>query len=275
MSFEDELTAFRTYAAEFPNNCVLLVDTYDVEQGIKNAITVGLEMRERGQHLAAIRIDSGDLNWLSQRARKLLDAAGLNDCGIVLSNDLDEYSIKSIRIEGGTFTSLGVGTKLATAFDQPALGGVFKLAATKPAGTDKWHDLMKISESSQKMTIPGVLGVRRYINESGKLAGDMIYNKNIDISPSEIIVDPMDNLRKKTLKGNKYVELLHPLVQDGRVVRSDKELSAQYAQSRAYEALEQLDDTQKRTLNPHTYPVGLETNLNDSRNNMVKELRGY
>ena len=119
MSFPDELTAFREYARVMPKNCVLLVDTYDVEQGIKNAITVGLEMRERGERLSGIRIDSGDLSWLARMARAMLDEAGLTDCGIVLSNDLDEFTIQSIRDEGAQVTSWGVGTKLACAYDQP------------------------------------------------------------------------------------------------------------------------------------------------------------
>lgn len=136
MAFDDELEAFRAYAKEFPNNCVLLVDTYDIEQGIKNAITVAKEMHERGQQLLAIRIDSGDLTWLSNMARKMLDKADLPGVGIILSNDLDEYSIKSIKSEGAVFTGLGVGTKLATAYDQPALGGVYKLSATKKSQED-------------------------------------------------------------------------------------------------------------------------------------------
>lgn len=131
MAFDSEIDAFRAYAKEFPNNCTLLVDTYDVETGIDNAIIVGKEMKDRGQKLSAIRIDSGDLTWLSRIARKKLDDAGLNECGIILSNDLDEYSIKSILEEGGSFSGLGVGTKLATAYDQPSLGGVYKLSATK------------------------------------------------------------------------------------------------------------------------------------------------
>ena len=131
MSFDDELTAFREYARIFPNNCILLVDTYDVEQGIRNAITVGLEMRERGERLAGIRIDSGDLSWLSKMARRMLDEAGLTDCGIVLSNDLDEYTIQSMLEEGADVMSFGVGTKLASAYDQPTLGGVYKLAAVR------------------------------------------------------------------------------------------------------------------------------------------------
>lgn len=156
MSFPDELTAFRAYAQSFPTNCVLLVDTYDVEQGVRNAITVGLEMRERGERLTGIRIDSGDLAWLAKMARRMLDEAGLDDCGIVLSNDLDEHTIKSIRDEGAQVMSWGVGTKLACAYDQPTLGGVYKLSATRAAGEERWRDHVKITESTQKLTTPGM-----------------------------------------------------------------------------------------------------------------------
>ena len=159
MSFDDELTAFREYARIFPNNCILLVDTYDVERGIRNAITGGLEMRERGERLAGIRIDSGDLAWLAKMARRMLDQAGLSDCGIVLSNDLDEFTIQSIRDEGAQVTSWGVGTKLACAYDQPTLGGVYKLSATREPGEREWTDRLKISESVGKLTTPGVLDV--------------------------------------------------------------------------------------------------------------------
>lgn len=272
MTFDNELDAFRAYAKEFPNNCILLVDTYDIEQGIKNAIIVGKEMQARGEHLAGIRIDSGDLTWISKTARKMLDEAGLDDCGIVLSNDLDEYSIKSIQSEGGTFTSLGVGTKLATAYDQPALGGVYKLSATKKQKDNKWQMHMKVSESSSKMTIPGVLSVRRYYNEDGKLAGDMIYDVFEGIDNSELIVDPMDNLRRKKLKGYKHHELLSPLFKEGVCVSVHS--TAQQAQERAKDGLSYLDETQKRTLNPHTYPVGIENSLNNIRNKMVAQLRG-
>ena len=140
MSFPDELAAFRAYARAFPNNCVLLVDTYDVEQGIRNAIEVGLEMRARGERLAGIRIDSGDLAWLAKTARRMLDEAGLADCGIVLSNDLDEHTIQSIRDEGAKVDSWGVGTKLACAYDQPTLGGVYKLSATRGPADAAWTD---------------------------------------------------------------------------------------------------------------------------------------
>ena len=274
MSFPDELTAFRAYAQEFPHNCVLLVDTYNVEQGIRNAITVGLEMRARGQRLAGIRIDSGDLAWLAKMARRMLDEAGLDDCGIVLSNDLDEYTIQSILDEGAPVTSWGVGTKLACAFDQPTLGGVYKLSATRAPGQDAWTDRLKISESAAKLTVPGVLDVRRYYNEDGRIAGDMVFDVNTGVSGREVIVDPLDSLRQKNLSGKRFETLLAPLARGGRVVLDAQHRDAMEAQRRCREGLACLDESQKRMLNPHTYPVGLEYGLCERRRALVGKLRG-
>ena len=274
MSFPDELSAFRAYAKAFPTNCVLLVDTYDVAQGIKNAITVGLEMRERGEKLTGIRIDSGDLSWLAKMARTMLDEAGLTDCGIVLSNDLDEYTIRSIRDEGAQVMSWGVGTKLATAYDQPSLGGVYKLSATRENGESAWIDHVKISESSAKLTTPGVLNVRRYYFEDGHIAGDMVFDTNAAVNEGEVIVDPMDGLRRKDLSGKTWRELLIPLARAGKTVLSDEFRSAKAAQARTKQGLATLDESQKRTLNPHTYPVGLDKDLFDRRRDLVAQLRG-
>ena len=274
MSFPDELSAFRAYAKAFPTNCVLLVDTYDVAQGIKNAITVGLEMRERGEKLTGIRIDSGDLSWLAKMARTMLDEAGLTDCGIVLSNDLDEYTIRSIRDEGAQVMSWGVGTKLATAYDQPSLGGVYKLSATRENGESAWIDHVKISESSAKLTTPGVLNVRRYYFEDGRIAGDMVFDTNAAVNEGEVIVDPMDGLRRKDLSGKTWRELLIPLARVGKTVLSDEFRSAKAAQARTKQGLATLDESQKRTLNPHTYPVGLDKDLFDRRRDLVAQLRG-
>lgn len=274
MSFPDELTAFRAYAEAFPTNCVLLVDTYDVVQGVKNAITVGLEMRQRGQKLTGIRIDSGDLSWLAKMARAMLDEAGLTDCGIVLSNDLDEYTIHSIREEGAQVMSWGVGTKLATAYEQPSLGGVYKLSATKPAGSEEWIDHVKISESSAKLTTPGVLNVRRYYFEDGHIAGDMVFDTNASVNEGEIIIDPMDGLRRKNLSGKQYREFLVPLARNGKTVLADEHRDAMAARQRAQEGLATLDESQKRTLNPHTYPVGLDKDLFERRRDLVARLRG-
>lgn len=273
MAFPNELTAFRAYAEAFPNNCVLLVDSYDVEQGLRNAITVGLEMKERGQKLAGIRIDSGDLAWLAKMARRMLDEAGLTETGIVLSNDLDEYTIESILGEGAPVDSWGVGTKLATAYDQPTLGGVYKLSATRMRGEEQWTDRLKISETAAKLTTPGILDVRRYYNDDGTIAGDMVFDREGALDERQIIVDPLDSLRQKHLSGKRFSTLLKPLARDGRVVLDGTERSALAARDRAREGLKTLDESQKRMLNPHTYPVGLEYSLHERRRRLVASLR--
>lgn len=275
MSFSSELEAFRAYAKAMPENCVLLVDTYDVKQGIENAVTVGLEMRERGDRLAGIRIDSGDLAWLSKMARARLDEAGLSDCGIVLSNDLDEYTIQSLRDQGASVTSYGVGTKLATAYDQPTLGGVYKLSATKNAGEAVWRDRIKITEQAAKLTVPGVLDVRRYYHEDGRLAGDMVFDANHGVSERELIVDPSDSLRRKVLSGKRFGTLLAPLARSGKAVLEAGDRDAMSARERAFAQVATLDESQKRMLNPHSYPVGLECGLFERRNNLVVQLRGF
>ncbi|MDR0514778.1 MAG: nicotinate phosphoribosyltransferase [Coriobacteriaceae bacterium] len=274
MSFEDELEAFRAYARAMPDNCVLLVDTYDVRQGIAHAITVGLEMKGRGQCLRGIRIDSGDLAWLSKMARAMLDEAGLADCGIVLSNDLDEYTIQSLRDQGACATSYGVGTKLACAYDQPSLGGVYKLSAIKQAGSTKWEDRLKISEQASKLTLPGVLDIRRYYQESGTVAGDMVFDTCTTVDPTEVIIDPADSLRRKSLHGKRFETLLKPLARSGMTVLDAANRCALSAQARGIEQLDTLDETQKRMVNPHTYPVGLESGLFERRNRLVAQLRG-
>ena len=275
MAFPSELEAFRAYAQAMPNNCVLLVDTYDVRRGIENAITVGLEMRQRGQRLAGVRIDSGDLAWLSKMARQMLDDAGLTDCGIVLSNDLDEFTIQSLREQGACASSYGVGTKLACAFDQPALGMVYKLTALRDAESETWRDCVKITEQTVKTTVPGVLGLRRYYHGDGRIAGDMVYDTTRGVSERELIIDPADVLRRKTLSGKRYEDLLIPLAREGQVVLGSEDRDALAAQKRAREGLSLLDESQKRMLNPHSYPVGLESTLFERRADLLVHMRGY
>lgn len=273
MSFDSELEAFREYARISPNNCTLLVDTYDVKRGIDNAIIVGLEMKERGERLRGIRIDSGDLAWLACYAREKLDAAGLTDCGIVLSNDLDEYTIDSILKQGAQVASWGVGTKLVTAYDQPSLGGVYKLSASRKVGEVRWIDRLKVSEQSAKLTLPGVLDVRRYFFEDGHLAGDMVFDVNAEVNEAGTIVDPIDIMRTKELSGLRYETLLRPLARDGVSVLSEEERSALAAQERTKAGIGQLDESQKRLLRPHLYPVGLEEGLWHRRADLVAKLR--
>ncbi|MGN0261528.1 MAG: nicotinate phosphoribosyltransferase [Eggerthellaceae bacterium] len=273
MAFESELEAFRAYAQAFPNNCILLIDTYDVRQGLENAITVGLEMKQRGERLIGVRIDSGDLSWLAKMCRERLDEAGLTDCGVVLSNDLDEYTISSIRQEGAQVMSWGVGTKLATAYDQPTLGGVYKLSATREGEGAPWVDRIKIAENSSKLTFPGVLGIRRYYHEDGFIAGDMVYDVNAPINGEERIVDPMDQLRQKVLSGKRFEELLHPLARNGKSVLEPCYRDALAAAERVRQGLENVHETQKRMLNPHSYPVGLECGLAHRRLDLVASRR--
>ena len=272
MSFDDELEAFRAYARTSPNNCTLLVDTYDVKRGVQNAITVGLEMRARGERLRAIRIDSGDLAWLAQYARKELDAAGLQDCGIVLSNDLDEYTINSIREQGAQVASWGVGTKLVTAYDQPSLGGVYKLSASRVAGEECWQDRLKVSEQSIKLTTPGVLDVRRYYFDDGHLAGDMVFDVNHPVNDAGVIVDPADMMHRKALDGLRFQTLLRPLARDGVSVLTKEERGVMEARERTMAGLAQLDESQKRLLRPHLYPVGLEEGLWQRRAQLAVDL---
>jgi nicotinate phosphoribosyltransferase len=272
MAFPSEVEAFRAFAASSPKNCVFLLDTYDVHQGIKNAITVAKEMEERGERLAAIRIDSGDLAWQAKMARKMLDEGGLPNTGIVLSNDLDEYTVKSIRDAGAPVTSWGIGTKLATAYDQPALGGVYKLSAKQDAD-GQWQDCIKVTGNLNKLTTPGVLDVRRYFHPNGKIAGDMVFDVNRGVT-SETIIDPADELRRKDLAGKEYIVLLEPLARDGEVVLAPESRSAMAARTRCAEQLELLDESQKRILNPHSYPVGLEKSLFKRRRDLVAHLRG-
>src|SRR5581483_3124925 len=155
MSFDSELEAFQKYAEAMPNNCIFLVDTYDTLGGVEKAVEVGKWLRERGHELLGIRLDSGDLAYLSIEARKILDAAGFPNAVIIGSNDLDENIIASLKEQGATINVWGVGTKLVTAYDQPAMGGVYKLAAVRTAG-GRWEYKVKLSEQTAKVSIPGI-----------------------------------------------------------------------------------------------------------------------
>ena len=274
MAFDSELEAFRAYVKAFPHNAILLIDTYEVFQGLENAITVGLEMKERGEVLMGVRIDSGDLAWLSKKVRARLDEVGLFDTGIIVSNDLDEYTIKSIRDQGAPITGWGVGTKLACAYDQPSLGGVYKLSAIRNKGEKQWSDRLKISEQAIKLSFPGVLDIRRYRNEDNTFAADMVFDIYSEINEDEIMVDPMDSLRQKKLKGQEYECLLQPFMREGNLVLSEAQRNVKDAQKRVVSQLDCLDETRKRMLNPHSYPVGLERSLFNRRHEMLAQLRG-
>ena len=271
MAFPSELEAFRAFAKSSPKNCVLLVDTYDVKKGIQNAITVAKEMEAKGERLAAIRIDSGDLAKLSKLARKEFDEAGLPYVKISVSNDLDEYTIQSLFAQGAPLDSFGVGTKLATCDPQPSLGGVYKLSATKAKGADKWTPVIKLSEMSYKRTIPGIQHILRFTDAEGVPVGDMIVDDSVARDTTSTIVDIMDPDYTYDVSSYESHELLVQLVEDGR--RFGEQQTLEQSKHRCREALMHLDPAVKRFLNPQFYPVGMEPGLAKLRSDLAREER--
>jgi nicotinate phosphoribosyltransferase len=270
MAFDDEPAAFEAYASAQPNNALFLVDTYDTLDGVRNAIDAGRRLRERGFPLLGIRLDSGDLAWLSIEARRLLDEAGFPDAKIVASNDLDEEIIESLISQGARIDIWGVGTKLATAYEQPALGGVYKLGAIRDQG-DSWTRRIKVSEQSVKTTIPGILQVRRFVQD-GEACGDMIFD-TLDASPPGVtIVDPGDPTRSKTFRGCTTVDLLVPVFRQGRLVYESPKLEA--IRANTARELATLSAERKRLANPHRYPVGLSEALHRQRTEMILKVKG-
>jgi len=274
MAFDDELAAFQAYAEALPNNCTFVIDTYDTLEGARHAVEVARWLRERGHEMIGVRIDSGDLAWLSKRVRAILDEGGFSEARIVASNELDEHLIVSLKDQGAAIDLWGVGTKLATSWDQPALGGVYKLSAVRRPG-EAWTPRVKVSEQTAKVTTPGVLGVRRFRRPDGSLAGDMVYDVNSPPADSEpLMVDPTDPTRRKTFSADQVAEeLLVPVFRDGVCVYAQPPISE--VRARAIASVGSLDPSITRFLNPHTYPVGLEKSLNELRTSLVLEARGF
>jgi len=268
MSFDHELEAFRSYAAAMPNNCVFLVDTYDTLEGVRHAITIGQELRQRGHEMIGIRLDSGDLAWLSIEARRLLDAAGFSAAVIVASNDLDERLILSLKDQGATIGVWGVGTKLVTAFDQPALGGVYKLGAIRQNGV--WKPRIKLSEQRIKVSNPGIQQVRRFTHD-GSFVADAIYDTELGIDAACTIVDPLDPDRHKQITSTSYEDLLVPILRQGRPVYQVP--TAAVSRARTLDQLGHLHASSKRFDNPHQYPVGLEVRLHERKEAMIHHAR--
>ncbi|MBO7675587.1 MAG: nicotinate phosphoribosyltransferase [Atopobiaceae bacterium] len=272
MAFSSELEAFRAFAKSSPKNCCLLLDTYDVHQGIKNAIVVAKEMEQRGERLSAIRIDSGDLAKLSKQTRAAFDDAGLPYVKISVSNDLEEYTIQSLFAQGAPIDSFGVGTKLATCDPQPSLGGVYKLSATRATSQEPWRPVMKLSEQYYKRTIPGIQSILRFVDESGCPVGDMIVDADSDTGDRTSMVDIVDPLTSYRLDGFGANELLELVVEQG--VRAKEPDTIYQAKARCKDALMRLDPVHKRFLNPQTYPVGLQNGLSELRQRLAKEELG-
>ncbi len=274
MSFEDEYTAFKKYAELYPTATILLVDTYDtLRSGVPNAIKVFKEMRAQGLPMPfyGIRLDSGDLAYLSKEARKMLDAEGFNDAIISASSDLDEYLIDSLKTQGAAITSWGVGTNLITAKDCPSFGGVYKLAAVCDAD-GRFIPKIKVSENTEKVTNPGNKTVFRfYDKENGKILADVIsmYDETFDENKDLVIFDPVDTWKKTKLVAGTYTvrELLVPVFEKGICVyESPKTMEIRDI---CKKELDTLWDETRRLVNPHRVHVDLSDKLYDIKKQLL------
>ena len=263
MAFGDEREAFDAYARAMPNNCVFLVDTYDTIEGVRNAVRAGLDLRARGHEMVGIRLDSGDMTALSIEARRILDEGGFPKAAIVASSDLDEHRIREMKQRGARVTVWGVGTRLATCYDQPALGGVYKLAAMQePDG--QWRPRIKLSDMAIKTTIPGRQQVRRYTDEGGRHVADAIVSLEDPPLDGPGVVHPFGRDGAVPLDpGLQYRELLVPVLRGGRRVYDPPPLTDSRAEAMAgYTALSAGDAV-----------IGLEGRLHALRERMINERR--
>lgn len=277
MSFEDEYTAFSTYAKLYPDNCTLLVDTYDtLKSGVPNAIRVFREFKEAGVPLKkyGIRLDSGDLAYLSKEARKMLDEAGFPDASICASNDLDEYLLHDLKIQGAAINSWGVGTNLITSKDCPSFGGVYKLAAIMDKD-GAFVPKIKVSENTEKITNPGNKTIYRiYDKKSGKMKADLIcfVGEEYDTSEDLLLFDPVDTWKKTKLPGGSYTmrELMLPIFRKGECIYHSPSVTeiADYCRKEK----ETLWEETKRLFYPHRVHVDLSKKLYDVKKSLLDQM---
>lgn len=265
-SYDDELQAFRVYAETFPDQCTLLVDTYNtIRSGLPNAIKVGKEMEAKGHQLKAIRLDSGDLAYLAKRARKMLDEAGLSYVKVVVSNQLDEFVIKSLLDQEAPIDIFGVGTSLIIGKPDGAIDGVYKLAASdnKPR--------LKISENLQKITLPGVKKVMRFLDGEGKFHADCVMLEG-EGSPGRML-HPIERDKSLDLAGRPHEELFHCHMKEGKALLEPAPLVE--LRDRVNRRLGQLPDEHKRFHYPHIYKVGISQKLSELRQELLNKLQKF
>lgn len=275
MSFPDEITAFRKYAELYPHNTTLLVDTYDtLRSGVPNAIKTFTELRDKGRmpKVYGIRLDSGDLSYLSKKARKMLDEAGFTDAVICASSDLDEYLIESLKLQGAKINTWGVGTNLITSKDCPAFGGVYKLAAMKEG--DEFIPKIKISENQWKITNPGNKTIYRvYDKVTGNIHADLIClaDETFDENEDLLLFDPINTWKKTLLEAGTYTlrEMLVPIFVNGTCVYE----SPSVMEIRDYCLKEQntLWEETRRFVNPHNVYIDLSKKLWDLKQELLAQ----
>lgn len=269
MSFADEREAFAAYAEALPNNCVFLVDTYDTVEGVRRAIEAGVALRARGHELAGVRLDSGDLARLSQQARAMLDAAGFPEALVVASNDLDEHEIGSLRQGGARISVWGVGTRLVTAYDQPALGGVYKLAAIRRDASAAWEYRVKLSEDPIKVSNPGIQQVRRYSRADGEFVADVIFEETLGRGARVHVIDAPAQTFVTEGHGE---DLLVPVLRDGSQVYTVPPLVE--SRARTIEQLRRVGAGVRQLQGPERYAVGLDERLQELKDRVIAGARG-
>lgn len=268
MAFPNEIEAFKQFAKSLPNNTLFLIDTFDTIQGAKNAAQVGKWLKEQGHHLFGVRLDSGDLTWLSIRVRKILDEAGLQQTKIFGSNDLDEVVISDLKAQGSIFDSWGVGTQVVTGGKYSALGGVFKLAWLGPEDSELGYRI-KLSEDRDKTSIPGRLQLRRFFKD-GMMLGDAVYDRGMGIESEPRLVSPIDQSKWYVMRGyDRYEDVLRPVVVEGVYVGANDSLYT--IRERAMVERRRLDPSHLRLAKPHPYKVSLESRLAALRQSMIDQ----
>lgn len=267
MAFGNESNAFERYLDSLPELSVLLVDTYDTLDGVRNAIKAAKKL---DIPLSGIRLDSGDLAYLSQGARKILDESGFHNTQIIASNEIDERIIQSLGIQGAQIDIWGVGTKLVTAKDDPALNGVYKLQAIEKNG--KWEPRVKISSQLSKMTNPGMHKVYRYINADGLFEADVIADELEDSNKIDRVIDPNNPYRFKAVNSSwEKVEISKPIFERGALVYAQENLDQ--TRARLQLQLNSLHEGHKRLENPHEYVIGLSQTLSNQKEQLIRENR--
>ncbi|MGI6153646.1 MAG: nicotinate phosphoribosyltransferase [Christensenellaceae bacterium] len=273
MSFPDEISAFRAYAETFPTVCLLLVDTYDtLKSGVPNAIKVFEEQRKKGYEPVGIRLDSGDLAYLSKQARKMLDDAGFPEAKIFASGDLDEYTIADLKQQGAKIDVWGVGTRLITGHDFPALGGVYKMCAYTSNG--KMTPKLKVSENVWKVNNPGIKNIVRLYGKKDDMAiADLIVleGEEIDTTRPLTIFDPVNTWKRTTIEDFYIKTLLVPIFENGKLVYESPSLMD--IQKFAKQDMETFWDELKRINRPHLYKVDLSDKLYNLKKQLLNEAK--
>ena len=271
-SFPTELESFRAYARVYPDACLLLVDTYDtLQSGVPNAVKVGKELREKGHELRGIRLDSGDLAYLSREARRLLDEGGFSGARIVASSDLDEWIVESLKRQGAMIEIWGIGTRLITSYSCPALGGVYKLTELEE-GNKGMVPKIKRSDNPDKITNPGLKKVVRMYNGKGEMRGDVIFTDDEELPSGrsfEAHHPALPHVYKTYPKDFQMKELMRPVFEKGKLVHKSPDIHT--IRQNTLKNQETLDPAYKRFQNPHAYHVSLSPRLFKIKQQLLRE----